>query len=117
MNIDFNSIDDTTYLDYEQMISTTASNIALRTNGNSIRFNIVLVFKNSYGWKSDPFFISNFIAIPSAFKFKLDALTLLVTELLSSNSSLEVSNMIYTLPNSNVGSKMNIDFNSIDDTT
>lgn len=44
MNIDFNSIDDTTYLDYEQMISTTASNIALRTNGNSIRFNTFKIF-------------------------------------------------------------------------
>ncbi|BAK81434.1 hypothetical protein RATSFB_0872 [Candidatus Arthromitus sp. SFB-rat-Yit] len=44
MNIDFNSIDDTTYFDYEQMISTTASNIALRTNGNSVRFNTLKIF-------------------------------------------------------------------------
>lgn len=44
MNIDFNSVDDTTYLDYGEMISTTASNIALRTNGNSIRFNTLKIF-------------------------------------------------------------------------
>lgn len=43
-NIDFNSINDTTFIDYDNLVSLTASNIALDIRGTSIKFNALKVF-------------------------------------------------------------------------
>ena len=43
-SIDFNSIDKTTYLDYDDMISIAASNIALKVGGTTIKFNTFKIF-------------------------------------------------------------------------
>ena len=43
-SIDFNSIDDTTYIDYDNMVSLAASNIALDIRGTSIKFKTLKIF-------------------------------------------------------------------------
>ncbi|OAT89202.1 hypothetical protein A6P36_05345 [Candidatus Arthromitus sp. SFB-turkey] len=42
--VDFNSIDDTTYLDYDDMISVGASNVALKVGGTTVRFNTFKIY-------------------------------------------------------------------------
>ena len=43
-NIDFNSIDNTTFLDYDNMISQAAANVALKVNGTNIKFNTLKIY-------------------------------------------------------------------------
>lgn len=43
-NIDFYSIDDTTFIDYDNMVSLAASNVALDTRGTSIKFKTFKIF-------------------------------------------------------------------------
>ena len=43
-SIDFNSIDKTTFLDYDDMISAMASNIALRIGGTTVKFNTLKIY-------------------------------------------------------------------------
>ena len=43
-NIDFNSIDDTTYIDYDNMVSIAVSNIAMDIRGTSIKFKTFKIY-------------------------------------------------------------------------
>lgn len=43
-NIDFSSIDDTTFIDYDNLVSTDAISVALDIRGTSIKFNALKIF-------------------------------------------------------------------------
>lgn len=43
-NIDFNSINDTTFIDYDNLVSTDAISVALDIRGTSIKFNTIKIF-------------------------------------------------------------------------